>query len=228
MRIVALVGLVLCAGCAAIFGAKQKDFDLRSHPDGADVFLDGARLGTTPFKVNLSNQKEHTFVFRMAGYKETQCTLSKGTGGGWVIADILMGLVPVIIDAATNSWSQTKGNGCLGQLEPLVGPIPAAVAAIAPAPAAAPPSSPTAQLSEPTVVPAPAPAPATAAAPLPEVPIDPRVPPLANFVASIRTRWYYPVSCTLWVTQVAPQDRFYYQTDRAAEADGYVHTRQCP
>lgn len=223
MRLLVIAVLVLCTGCAAIFGSKEKNFDLRSHPDGAEVFLDGARLGTTPFKVNLSNQKEHTFVFRMAGYKETQCTLSKGTGGGWVIADILMGLVPVIIDAATNSWSQTKGSGCLGQLEPTVGRIPAAVAAIAPAPAAAPPSAPTVQVSEQVAAPAPVPA----SAPLPEVPIDPRVPPLANFVASISTRWYYPVTCAVWVNQVAPQDRFYYRTERAAEADGYVHTRQC-
>ena len=86
MRLLVIAAIVFCTGCAAIFGSKEKNFDLRSHPDGAEVFLDGARLGTTPFKVNLSNQKEHTFVFRMAGYKETQCTLSKGTGGGWVIS----------------------------------------------------------------------------------------------------------------------------------------------
>src|SRR5690348_1570916 len=100
-----LMGLVVSAisltGCAAIFGSKQKMFDLRSNPSGAEVFLDGARLGTTPFKVNLSDQKEHTFVFRKDGYKEVTCTLSKGTGGGWVVADILLGLVPVIVDAAT-------------------------------------------------------------------------------------------------------------------------------
>jgi hypothetical protein len=225
MRLIALASLVLCTGCAAIFGSKQKNFDLRSHPDGAEVYLDGARLGTTPFKVNLSNQKEHTFVFRMAGYKETQCTLARGTGGGWVIADILMGLVPVIIDAATNSWSQTKGNGCLGQLEPIAGPVPTAAVAIAPAPASAvaPARAPaTVPVSEQVVAP-----PAVPPAPMPEVPVDPRVPPLANFVASISTRWYYPVTCAIWVTQVPPEDRFYYRTERAAEADGYVHTRQC-
>jgi hypothetical protein len=109
----------MSTGCAAILGSKEKSFDLQSTPQGADVLTDGTRLGTTPLKVKLSNTKTHTFVFRKEGYKETTCQLSRGTGGGWVILDVLMGLVPVIIDAATNSWSQTQGTSCSGALEPL-------------------------------------------------------------------------------------------------------------
>jgi hypothetical protein len=106
-------------GCAAIFGTKQKDFDLQSTPQGADVYLDGNHLGTTPVKVQLSNQKEHTFVYKKEGYKDATCTLAKGTGAGWVVLDVLAGLVPVVIDAATNSWSQTKGASCPGAMEPV-------------------------------------------------------------------------------------------------------------
>lgn len=119
MRAMVMAGLaVLSSGCAAIFGSKQKDFDLQSTPPGAEVYVDGNRVGTTPAKVKLSNQKEHTFVFRKAGYKDASCTLARGTGAGWVILDILGGLVPVVIDAATGSWSQTKGSTCSGNLEP--------------------------------------------------------------------------------------------------------------
>lgn len=120
MRLVALA-VAACAltGCAAVLGSKQKDFDLQSTPQGAEVFLNGNRLGTTPVKVKLSNQAEHTFVFRKEGYKDATCTLSRGTGAGWVIFDVVTGLVPIVIDAATNSWSQTKGSTCSGALEPL-------------------------------------------------------------------------------------------------------------
>jgi hypothetical protein len=83
------------------------------------VFFNGNRLGTTPVKVKLSNQAEHTFVFRKEGYRDATCTLSRGTGAGWVVFDVLTGLVPIVIDAATNSWSQTKGSTCSGALEPL-------------------------------------------------------------------------------------------------------------
>jgi hypothetical protein len=120
MRAFALAGtVILSSGCAAIFGSKQKYFDLQSSPPGAEVLVDGNRVGTTPVKVKLSNQKDHTFVFRKDGYKEATCTLVRGTGAGWVILDILGGLVPVVIDAATGSWSQTKGQSCSGSLEPI-------------------------------------------------------------------------------------------------------------
>jgi hypothetical protein len=120
MRTAALTILVFClSGCAAVLGSKQKDFDLHSTPQGADVFLDANRLGATPLKVKLSNMAEHTFVFRKEGYKDATCTLAKGTGAGWVVFDVLTGLVPIVIDAATNSWSQTKGSTCSGALEPL-------------------------------------------------------------------------------------------------------------
>lgn len=117
-----LLGLTLSVsltGCAAVLGTKQKNFDLQSTPQGAEVYLDGNHLGTTPVKVQLSNQKEHTFVYKKEGYKEATCTLSRGTGAGWVILDVVVGLVPVVIDAATNSWSQTKGSTCSGSLEPI-------------------------------------------------------------------------------------------------------------
>ena len=120
MRILALaVAAFALTGCAAVLGSKQKDFDLQSTPQGADVFLDGNRLGSTPVKVKLSNQAQHTFVFKKDGYKNATCTLAKGTGAGWVIFDVFTGLVPIVIDAATNSWSQTKGSSCSGALEPL-------------------------------------------------------------------------------------------------------------
>ena len=120
MRALALsVAMLALTGCAAVPGSKQKDFDLQSTPPGADVFLDGNRLGSTPVKVKLSNQAQHTFVFKKEGYKDATCTLAKGTGAGWVIFDVLTGLVPIVIDAATNSWSQTKGSACSGALEPL-------------------------------------------------------------------------------------------------------------
>jgi hypothetical protein len=117
-----LIGIALTAvlsGCAAIIGSKQKDFSLTSSPSGAAVYLEGNRLGTTPVKVKLSNQETHTFVFRRQGYQETSCTLTRGTDAGWVILDVLTGLVPVVIDAATGSWSQTKGDSCSGNLEPV-------------------------------------------------------------------------------------------------------------
>lgn len=79
-------------------------------PAGADVFLDGNRLGTTPVKVQVERKKPHTLVFRKEGYKEASCILATSTGAGWVILDILTGLVPVVIDAVTGDWTKVGGD----------------------------------------------------------------------------------------------------------------------
>ncbi|HEU5303909.1 MAG TPA: PEGA domain-containing protein [Gemmatimonadales bacterium] len=120
MRTIVLTsGILALTGCAAVLGSSEKDFDLQSSPQGAEVYLDGNRLGTTPVKVRLDNHKTHTFVYKKEGYKDASCTLTKGTGGGWVVLDILSGVIPVVVDAATNSWSQTKGSACSSMLEPI-------------------------------------------------------------------------------------------------------------
>ena len=116
----ATLGLaVVLTGCASIFGTKAKDFDFNSNPTGATLTIDGQPGGTTPVKVHLSNLKEHVIVFHKSGYQDVTCTLTRGTGAGWVIIDVLTGLVPVIIDAATNNWSQTQGSGCTQQMVPV-------------------------------------------------------------------------------------------------------------
>jgi hypothetical protein len=120
MRLYAvLVFAVGSTGCAAIIGTHEKQFNLQSAPEGADVYLDGNRLGTAPLTVRLSNHKTHVFTYRKDGFKDASCTLNRGTNGGWVVLDVLFGLVPIVIDAATNSWSQTVGSVCVGRLEPM-------------------------------------------------------------------------------------------------------------
>jgi hypothetical protein len=228
MRSILLLTLALLStGCAAIFGTKQKQFDLQSSPSGAEVYLDGTRLGTTPVKSQLSNQKEHTFVFRKAGYKEVSCTLARGTDGGWVVLDILAGLVPVIIDAATNSWSQTKGSGCLGSLEPLDGAPPAPVVAAQPADGAgtarvggsAPtPSARPAETADSVVA-------SDEGADRPVAGYD-RLPPGTNFIGDIRIKVYYPLGCA--AQHAVPADaQVFFQTAGGAETDGFKRSGDC-
>jgi len=120
MHVFLLVFLVVTInGCATLFGDKEKNFSLKSEPPDADVYLDGNRLGTTPVTVRLSNHATHVFVFRRSGYREATCILSRSTDAGWVILDILGGIIPIGIDAATSDWSQTKGKECFQTLEPL-------------------------------------------------------------------------------------------------------------
>jgi hypothetical protein len=115
---VVLCGAVLMSGCASVLGSKQAAFSFNSSPQQAQVFVDGSPMGETPLKVKLSNTKAHTVTFKKDGYQDVSCQLEKGTGAGWVIFDVLTGLVPVIIDAATGNWTQTKSHECTQTLTP--------------------------------------------------------------------------------------------------------------
>jgi len=121
MKARAALAVLTCwtARCATVLGSKQHDFSFNSAPTGAQVFVDGNPVGTTPLTVNLSNTQSHTVVFKKEGYADIGCQLQKGTGAGWVIADVVFGLAPIVIDAATNNWSQTKTHECNQTLQPV-------------------------------------------------------------------------------------------------------------
>ncbi|MGH9560652.1 MAG: PEGA domain-containing protein [Terracidiphilus sp.] len=114
----ALVAIAtICTGCATVLGSKSHDFNFNSTPDGAEVLVDGNPVGVTPMTVNLSNTQAHSVVFKKKGYADIGCQLGKGTGAGWVIADVVFGVVPLVVDAATNNWSQTKTHECNQNLQ---------------------------------------------------------------------------------------------------------------
>jgi hypothetical protein len=142
-------------GCAAVLGSKTALVPAVSEPPGADVYLDGARLGTTPVKVRLLHKKSHTLIFKKAGYQDASCTLVSSTQAGWVIFDVLTGLVPIIIDAATGEWSQISDKNCSVTMPALVGAPPiASTPPVLPTqtPPAAADSSPTAPTQAPVGV----------------------------------------------------------------------------
>lgn len=114
----ALGAVIALSGCATLFSSKSKKIPLVSDPQGAEVFLNGNRVGVTPMNLKIDNGKSQTITFRKAGYKEVSCQLTAKTGAGWVILDVLAGLVPIIIDAATGDWSQVKESSCTVALPP--------------------------------------------------------------------------------------------------------------
>lgn len=99
-------------GCATLFASKSSSIPMNSEPTGAEVFVDGNRVGQSPTTIELDHKRDHTVTFRKAGYKEVNCTVTRSVGAGWVILDVLGGLLPVVIDAATGAWYNIKPKTC--------------------------------------------------------------------------------------------------------------------
>jgi len=98
------VTLLLLTGCATIFKGTSNNVDFISVPSGAKVYVNGHLMGTTPVKLKLESKKVYYIEFKKEGFGTKTFTITNHVGVGWVILDILGGLIPVVVDAATGAW----------------------------------------------------------------------------------------------------------------------------
>jgi hypothetical protein len=97
----------ICMGfssCATILGGKRNTLNIQSgQPDSAMVFLDGIYLGQAPFKIHISKYKlQHRSMIEIKkeGYETFYYEVLRSPHIGYVVADILTGVIPLIVDVA--------------------------------------------------------------------------------------------------------------------------------
>jgi len=101
--VLSVVLLLVLSSCALIFKGSDQDIPFSSQPSGAEVIIDGVSFGQTPVTINLSVNKQHTVVFRKDGEERT-VLIQNEIGTLWIILDVVGGLVPLVVDAATGAW----------------------------------------------------------------------------------------------------------------------------
>lgn len=102
----ALIGtLSLSFGCATILASKTQALPVSTTPDGTDVYIDGIKRGTTPLTLELDPRRSYTLVFKKEGLDDKVFEVRNQVGAGWVVLDILLGVIPVIVDASTGAWN---------------------------------------------------------------------------------------------------------------------------
>jgi hypothetical protein len=116
--------LVLCflsSSCAVIFKGNSSKVDFNSTPAGAQVFVNGNYMGDTPIRLKLESKGNFQIEFRKEGFKTKTFNITNHVGAGWIILDVLFGLLPVIVDAATGAWyelDQSMVNAMLEKKQP--------------------------------------------------------------------------------------------------------------
>lgn len=104
----ALAVVMACAivfnGCAAILKGKTASIPVKSSPDGAEIYLNGNRMGQTPTTIKVSAKQKHALELRKEGYETAKVNLGTHVQGGWIFLDLISGAIPVIVDAVTGSW----------------------------------------------------------------------------------------------------------------------------
>lgn len=76
--ILMLINMVLVSGCSIIIGTIAAYYDepatlkvtIESDPPGAEIFVNGKKVGTAPLKVTIEGlERKHTVVFIKNGYR---------------------------------------------------------------------------------------------------------------------------------------------------------------
>ncbi len=98
------VASLIFASCATLFKGSTDDVSFSSEPSEAKVYVNGNLLGKTPVQLELKSKNSYTIEFKKEGYETKTVLLNNSVGAGWIILDVLGGIIPVIIDAATGNW----------------------------------------------------------------------------------------------------------------------------
>ena len=102
--IVWALALFTLTSCGALFNSSPKQIPVNSDPPGAEIYVDGFPMGSTPTTLSLKKNKDYRVEIRKEGFKTQYYTINSKVSGGFVILDILGGIIPVVVDAATGAW----------------------------------------------------------------------------------------------------------------------------
>lgn len=97
---------VASTSCATALADSYHDVRFESEPDGAKVTVEGREQGETPLKVQLDPALEHTVEISKEGYGTVDVELSGQPEWEWIAMDIVFGVFPIVIDAATQRWNE--------------------------------------------------------------------------------------------------------------------------
>ena len=113
---------VSSSGCATLFNREVKTVGMYSSPMEAEVWVNGIMRGKTPLSVELDNQESPTVVFKKEGHSDVACNLRSEFEGRWLLLDLFPGLllfvVPLVVDVATDDWRGIGENACNVVLPP--------------------------------------------------------------------------------------------------------------
>ncbi len=120
--------LILClflltSSCATVFKGNSNKVNFNSNPQGAQILVNGNYMGDTPIRLKLESKQNYSIEFRKEGYKTKTFNITNHVGVGWIVLDVIFGLVPVIVDAATGSWYELDQKNVNALLEKQQSPI---------------------------------------------------------------------------------------------------------
>lgn len=108
----------LFIGCGSIFNGSTKAIDISGSPSGAKI-SSTPPIGDHVVPTTLILKRKHDYVltFSKEGYKSASVEIRNSVQAGYVILDILTGLIGVLIDGLTGNWNNLLPDNVVVSLE---------------------------------------------------------------------------------------------------------------
>ena len=98
-----IITILLMNNCATVMKGMNERLLINTKPEGVEIFINGFYAGKTPLPLNLETNKSYHIEFRSPDKESKVYILNRKVKTGWLILDVLTGIIPVFIDAATGA-----------------------------------------------------------------------------------------------------------------------------
>jgi hypothetical protein len=113
--------MIWSSACATLVAEDKRTLMVTSTPPGAQITVNGMPIGMTPANVVVNDHKPQQIGITKAGFAPSGCFITTAIGGLWIVADIVLGVWPLVVDLATDDWSSLTSSRCHANLVPLQG-----------------------------------------------------------------------------------------------------------
>ncbi len=103
-----LIGAILALpGCASILTpGAERPVKVNSYPQGADVYVEGERVGTTPATIKVKRTQRHLVRVQHPDYEPYNEELRPGFNGIFLVNIAFPGVIGILVDLANGAHLQ--------------------------------------------------------------------------------------------------------------------------
>lgn len=125
MTLILVIGMITAlSSCATILDGKKNTIKVHAgSPIAAKVYLDGEFIGETPFKIRIEKRKiqEGSLIeVKKEGFETMQYEVIRFPHVGYVMLDIITGVIPLIVDVADGNIYRPNTRNIEYELIPIV------------------------------------------------------------------------------------------------------------
>jgi hypothetical protein len=109
--VAACLAASLQTACATVLARDREIVSVTSDLPGAEVHVNGVPFGKTPVQLPVDASVDQTITVKVGSTVHT-CVLSATIKPEWIVLDVVMGGIPVIVDAVTGKWRSLDSTFC--------------------------------------------------------------------------------------------------------------------